>query len=537
MRRKTRGKMPRTVKNSGYGEGGASQRSNILKAWHPLKASPKSDINAHLFTLRNRAADQSINTPIGAAAIKTSAMHTVGDGLHVFPRLKFKTLGLTPDEARAWTRKTMQEFDLWANSKDCDLTRRNNFYDMQDIAYVSYLTDGDSFALFKRRLPTPQMPYSLRIQLLEANRISNPMGRDYFGTLGPYAVEMKAPNPNNRIISGVEINKDGAVVAYWVSNRVPWDPTDIEQAPEWVRVKAFGSETGTPNMLQICHDLRPEQYRGVPYLAPVIETLKQVSRYTNAELTAAIIKSFFALFFTEETAGQSIEDVLPGTGVAAEDAKAPTVDPSEYSLSAGTMNALPKGVDVKTVDASNSMSTFEIFTKALEKQIGAAIGQPYEVLMKTFNSSYSASRAALLQAWDEYKTRRKWFARDFCQPVYEAWLTEAVATGRVEAPGFFDDPAIRAAWCNADWFGPSMSILDPVKDVTGSALRVKYGLSTREREAAEMTGTDFEENLEQLAYEKQKTEALGLDMGNAEVLAGKLAQQQPAQSTEGGDTT
>ena len=179
---------------------------------------------------------------------------------------------------------------------------------------------------------------------------------------------------------------------------------DIEQAPEWVRVKAFGSETGTPNMLQICHDLRPEQYRGVPYLAPVIETLKQVSRYTNAELTAAIIKSFFALFFTEETAGQSIEDVLPGTGVAAEDAKAPTVDPSEYSLSAGTMNALPKGVDVKTVDASNSMSTFEIFTKALEKQIGAAIGQPYEVLMKTFNSSYSASRAALLQAWDEYKT-------------------------------------------------------------------------------------------------------------------------------------
>ena len=535
MRRKTRGKMPRTVKNSGYGEGGASQRSNILKAWHPLKASPKSDINAHLFTLRNRAADQSINTPIGAAAIKTSAMHTVGDGLHVFPRLKFKTLGLTPDEARAWTRKTMQEFDLWANSKDCDLTRRNNFYDMQDIAYVSYLTDGDSFALFKRRLPTPQMPYSLRIQLLEANRISNPMGRDYFGTLGPYAVEMKAPNPNNRIISGVEINKDGAVVAYWVSNRVPWDPTDIEQAPEWV--KAFGSETGTPNMLQICHDLRPEQYRGVPYLAPVIETLKQVSRYTNAELTAAIVKSFFALFFTEETAGQSIEDVLPGTGVAAEDAKAPTVDTSEYSLSAGTMNALPKGVDVKTVDASNSMSTFEIFTKALEKQIGAAIGQPYEVLMKTFNSSYSASRAALLQAWDEYKTRRKWFARDFCQPVYEAWLTEAVATGRIEAPGFFDDPAIRAAWCNADWFGPSMSILDPVKDVTGSALRVKYGLSTREREAAEMTGTDFEENLEQLAYEKQKTEALGLDMGNAEVLAGKLAQQQPAQSTEGGDTT
>lgn len=541
MRRKSRmrGKNGAAIKNTGYSEGGASQHSNILKAWHPLKASPKSDIDAHLFTLRNRAADESINTPIGAAAIKTSAMHTVGDGLHVFPRLKFKTLGMTPEEARAWTRKTMQEFDLWANSKDCDITRRNNFYDMQDIVYTSYLTDGDAFALFKRRPPTPNMPYSLRVQVLEANRVSNPMGKDYFGTLGPYAVEMSAPNPNNRIISGVEINKDGAIVAYWVSNRVPWDLVDINGAAEWVRVEAFGRQTGAPNVLQICHDLRPEQYRGVPYLAPVIETLKQVTRYTNAELTSAIVKSFFALFFTESTAGQSIADVLPGPGVPAEDARAPSVDPNEYSLAAGTLNALPKGVDVKSIDASNSMSTFEVFTKSLVKQIGAAIGQPYEVLMKSFNSSYSASRAALLQAWDEYKIRRKWFARDFCQPVYEAWLAEAVATGRIEAPGFFDDPLIRAAWCNADWFGPSMSILDPVKDVTGSALRTTYGLSTREREAAEMTGTDLEENLEQLAYEKKVIESLGLEAGNPEVLADKLTtSQQPAKEpTEGGEAT
>ena len=546
MRRKRnpRGKTRTVIKNTGYSDGGASMTSSILKGWRPLKASPKSDIDAHLFTLRNRASDESINTPIGAAAIRTSAMHTIGDGLHVFPRLKFKALGLTPEEARAWSRKTMQEFDLWADSKDCDLTRRNNFYDMQDIAYTAYLTDGDAFALFKRRMPTPTMPYSLRLQILEGNRISNPMGKDYFGVLGPYAVEMSAPNPNNRIISGVEIDRDGAVVAYWVSNRVPWDPVDVSKAPEWVRVEAFGCETGTPNVLQICHDMRPEQYRGVPYLAPVIETLKQVTRYTKAELTAAIIKSFFALFFTESTAGRSIEDVLPGVGVAAEEANAPSVDPSEYSLAAGTMNALPKGVDVKTVDASNSMSTYELFTRSNIQQIAAALGQPYEVLMKSFNSSYSASRAALLQAWDEYKTRRKWFARDFCQPVYEAWLTEAVATGRIDAPGFFDDPAIRAAWCNADWFGPSMSILDPVKDVTGSALRVTYGLSTREREAAEMTGTDLEENLEQLAYERKKIQDLGLEMGNPEVLAGTLVQQEnvppqqsDAQPTEGGETT
>lgn len=107
--------------------------------------------------------------------------------------------------------------------------------------------------------------------------------------------------------------------------------------------------------------------------------------------------------------------------------------------------------------------------------------------------------------------------RDFCQPVYEAWLTEAVAIGRLDAPGFFADPVIKAAHCNANWHGPTMSILDPVKDITGSALRVQYGYSTREHEAAEMTGTDFEENLDQLLKINQPTETDTTDAAQAAI--------------------
>jgi capsid protein len=154
--------------------------------------------------------------------------------------------------------------------------------------------------------------------------------------------------------------------------------------------------------------------------------------------------------------------------------------------------------------------------------------------MKHFTSSYSASRAALLQAWDEYKQRRVWFARDFCQPVYEVWLAEAVALGRIDCPGFFDDPAIRKAWCNAEWFGPTMSILDPVKDVNGSILRVQSGLSTGEREAAEMTGSDYEENLQQAAYEKALRESLGLPDATGEK-GGEKDEQQKDNDTDNDD--
>lgn len=527
---KARARMPTSkeaaqIKNSGYSEGGASRTSSILKSYLPVRSSAKSDIDANLPLLRSRSADQAINTPIGAAAIQTSAIHTIGAGLKLFPRIRYQELGLSHEEARTWQKKTRREFDLWASSKHSDLYRRNNFYDLQDMAYIAYLVDGDAFALFRRKPPTHYMPYSLRLQILEGNRISNPMDGSFPGGLGPFAVEMVSPDTGNRIVSGVEIDADGAVEAYWVCNKVQGDPVEAAKIEKWVRVKAFGDLSGMPNIVQICHDIRSEQYRGVPYLAPVIETLKQVSRYTNAELTAAIIKSFFALFFTNNPSGAS-DMPAPSTygmgeGREGYDPNAPVVDVSEYGLGPGTLNALPAGVDVKAVDAGRSMSTFDAFVSQLVKQIGAAIGVPYEVIMKNFTSSYSASRAAMLQAWEEFKLRRTWFARDFCQPVYEVWLTEAIAIGRIEAPGFFDDPAIRAAWCHADWYGPTMSILDPVKDITGSALRVQYGLSTREREAAEMTGTDFEENLDQLAWEKERIDALGLSMGNPEVLAGQ----------------
>lgn len=524
-RKKIAAKQNMRIQNSGYSEGGASHTSNILKAWNPMKLSSKSDIDWNLKTLRNRAADEAINTPIGAAAIYSSATHAVGTGLTLFPRPKAKLLGLTPEQAKEWTRRAQAEFQMWAESKDCDIYRRNNFYDLQHIAYLSYLTDGDAFALFRRKMPTRMAPYSLRIQLLEANRVSNPLDS---GMANLNSVEMFAPTPGHRIVSGVEVDADGAVDGYWISNKVPHDYADITGVTQWVKVKAAGEETGIPNILQICHDTRADQYRGVPYLAPVLETLKQTSRYTTAELASAIVKSFFSLFFTETPSGSTLDNVLGSS--FDDDPTAPCVDVGEYALGPGTLNALPSGVDVKSVDASNAQSTFGIFIEALLKQVGAALGQPYEVLMKSFTSSYSASRAALLQAWDEYKQRRIWFARDFCQPIYEVWLTEAVALGRIDAPGFFDDPIIRAAWCNAEWFGPTMSILDPVKDVNGSHLRVMYGLSTREREAAEMTGSDYEENLEQLAYEKSLMDAKGITEAED-----KAAAPAAPSNTEGGD--
>lgn len=505
-----RGAAP-SVKNSGYSEGGASRTRTALRGYYPLKSSTKADVDVNLPLLRNRSTDLFYNSAVGAGAINSSRNNVIGAGLRVSPKIDYKLLGLTAEQAKKWQRNTLREFNLWAESKACDLYRKNNFYDMQDIVYLSYLIDGDAWAAIKYRKPLPGCPYCTRIQLFEASRVCNPDATTAFGPVSPWAVETINPKNGNRIISGVEIDADGAVVAYWVANRVPFDLTNPAGKLDWVRVEAYGKRSGRLNVLQISHEERPEQYRGVPYIAPAIEVLKQVSRYTSAELTAAIVKSYFTLFFTsKDSSTGDMGDVLNSTYAPHERVVPEDLDGIE--VGAGTLNLLPEGIDVKAIDGSRNLSTFEPFVNNLICQIGASLGIPSEVLLSRFQSSYSAARAALLQAAAVFRTRRTWFARDFCKPIYEAWLAEAVAIGRVKAPGFGSDPVITKAWSGADWFGPVMGMLDPVKEVKGAQLRVQLGVSTLEREAAELTGTDFDNNVDQIAIEQETWRSKGLAM-------------------------
>lgn len=518
-RHPTNSGIPRII-NSGYSEGGASRTRTALKGYYPLKSSTKADVDINLPLLRSRSTDLYYNSAVGAGAINSSRNNVIGAGLRVSPKIDYKLLGFTAEQAKEWQRKTLREFNLWAESKACDLYRKNNFYDMQDIVYLSYLIDGDAWAAIKYRKPLPNCPYCTRIQLFEASRVCNPDASAVYDTASPWTVETINSKTGNRIISGVEIDQDGAVVAYWIANRVPFDLTNPAGKLEWVRVEAYGKRSGRQNVLQISHEERSEQYRGVPYIAPAIEVLKQVSSYTSAELTAAIVKSYFTLFFTSNNGStSSLDDVLSSTYAPHERVAPEDLDGIE--VGAGTLNLLPEGIDVKAIDGSRNLSTFEPFVNNLICQIGASLGIPSEVLLSRFQSSYSAARAALLQAAAVFRTRRTWFARDFCQPVYESWLAEAVAIGRVKAPGFGSDPVITKAWSGADWFGPVMGLLDPVKEVNGAALRIKYGFSTAEREAAELTGTDFDSNVDQISIEHGTWDAKGIEVPKADKTGGE----------------
>lgn len=483
-----------SIKNSGYDEGGASRRRNATKGWQADSRSPQEDIDLNLSLLRQRSRSLFMTSPIATSAIKTNRTNVVGAGLQLKSRIDFNIIGISHLQADEIEKQIEREFALWAESKLCDVAGLNDFYELQQIAIMSWLINGDNFALIHQQGITSYMPYGLRIHLIEGDRVCNP------NTIGDKVnLRIKATN-GNRIYNGVEIDKNGLVVAYYVCSSHP--NSSLEMQKSWTRVEARGKNTGLPNVLHVMEAERPEQYRGVPYLAPVVESLKQLTRYTEAELMAAVINSFFTVFIKTV---DSIETPDDFTGISEENADLPLPD---YKMGPGAINFLQEGESIEIADAKRPNVNFDGFVTSMTKYIGAALEIPTELLTKSFTSSYSASRAALLEAWKAFRMRRTWFANDFCQPMYEIWLAEAVARGRVQAPGFFNDPLIRKAYCRAEWNGPAPGMLNPVQEVDAATRRVENGFSTRERETIEMNGGDFDRNVEQLILENEKMRAM-----------------------------
>ena len=220
---------------------------------------------------------------------------------------------------------------------------------------------------------------------------------------------------------------------------------------------------------------------------------------------AAVITSMLTVFVKKKSGSDGLQDSFENDGQP-EVAKAPT----ELKLGNGLIVDLEEDEDIETVDPTRPNSAFDPFFDAIVKQIGAAVEQPSDIILKQFNKSYSASRAAFLQAWQFYKTRRVWLARHFCQPIYVEWLREAVIIGRIQAPGFLEDPAMRFAWAGAEWQGPAPGQLDPLKEVLAAKKRVDEDFSTRSKETTELTGGDFDINVQQRTREEKKRRAGGL---------------------------
>ncbi len=483
--------------NSGYSHYGASRTKANVRGWNSYSGSAKEDIEDNLDLLRQRSRDAYMGIPSATAALKTLRTNVIAGGLMPSPQIDGDYLKMTSGQVEDLQAQILREFSLWADSTACDADRVDDFYGLQQLAFLSSLMNGDAFATLTLK-PRPQQPYDLRVRLIEADRVCSPNYRDRMtrGTVLGRDVES--------IVQGVETDEDGEIIAYWIANKHPRSYTTLKPQ-DWKRVEVYGKKTGMKNILHIMQRERAGQRRGVPILAPVLETLKQLERYAEAETTAALLGAIFTVFvkkgsITDEGPfGQMMREELLNRVTGGGER-----DPNDLELGAGLIMDLEMGESVDTVETQHPHSGYDTFMMARMKQASSALEIPVNVLYKHFDVNFSCARGALNEFWRTCGMMRDWFSEDFCQPIYEMWFTEAVARGRIDAPGYFDDPAVRKAYTDCKWNGPARTAMNPSQEVEAAMKRVEAGFSTAAEETAQLTGGDYNRNIRQRLLEAQR---------------------------------
>lgn len=469
---------------------GALLGRRTLGSWAILPQDADSALLPDLTVLRERSRDLVRNNPLAGGAINTAVTNVVGTGLKLQARPDREVLNLTDEQADQWEGSVEREFRMWATKAQyCDMRKTLTFADIQELVFRQTLENGDAFTIIGRE-KEKGFPYTMRLQLVEADRVCN----------------KNQAKDTEKLSGGVEKGDNGAPVNYHIMDQHPGNWI-YRSGYTWTIVPAFGEKSGLRNVIHNYKMLRPGQTRGVPFLSPVIETLKQLGRYTEAELMGTVVSALFTVFIKSEFGTTGLG---PMQGDATVEASVGSGD-KDIKLGNGALIGLRPGESIETADPKRPNSAFDMFIKAILEQVGVSLEIPFEILIGHFSSSYSASRAALLEAWRFFRGRRRWLGTSFCQIVYENFLYEAVSLGRIAAPGFFSDPLLRDAYCGAIWIGDPPSQIDPVKEIDAAEKRLSLCLSTRDEETVSLTGGDFEANFPRIKKEKAMLEEIGID--------------------------
>jgi len=460
--------------NALEGFSGASKKRKSTSRWRTLNNDPGEILLDAKEILSERSEDLDRNNPLACGAISSLEENIIGTGLRVQSMIDSSYLGLTDDEASEWQAQAERIFKLWACKQTADAKQEQNFYSMQATAFVAALLTGDCFAQRQFRKS------------------------DFLGTCWRLVDSTRVCNPGKatdtrKISGGIERDAFGAPRIYHVTNIHPWS---TKEKIVWRQISPYSRDGYTRDFIHAFRKRAVSEPRGRPILSPVIEALKQIGRYTEAELQAAVVSGLFTVFVKSPDGNVEI-DAFDGDQEESE-----PEDP-DYGLGNGAVVGLAEGEEITTANPGRPNSGFDPFVLAILRQIGVALGLPYELMIKHFTASYSASRAALNEAQRSFRQRRKWFADSFCQPIYESVIIEAVSKGYLSAPGFFDDYQVRSAYLSTQWAGDAWGSLDPLKDVNAAEKRLDLGITTRSQETLEYNGGDYEKNAMQRTKESK----------------------------------
>lgn len=500
-------------------------RDQQLDGWHPANLSADSSWVWNKDQAVARVHDLLEREPWAQGGVDRKMDMIIGASWRPSIKPDAEALGITPQEATALGRAYERAHRGWAEDPLCrgDLEQTQNFSFQLHMATAEQQTGGDGVGVLRWR-PDRGWGYRTALQIIDASRLSNPMGR-----------------PQSDLLrGGIEFHpEDGSPEAYHFRNAHPGDlfMGAAAKAYTWERV-ARRQPWGRPQVLHLYAKDRPGQSRGVSRLVAALSRFKGLSRYSAAELGNAVMNAMVAATITSSFDPAVAEQHLTTNAVGDYHALRQSV----YDANPPTMNGtriqhLFPGDELKFLTTGREANGFATFTMTFLRSIAAGLGIMYEQLTGDWSQvNYSAARFAFIDIWRGIQKDRARVAMMFATPCLLAVLEDAVDSGLVQlpdnCPGLYE---ATAAHLRVKWIGPARGWVDPVKEPAGALMQMALGATTGEDIAADQGG-DLDTIIPTLADEAKRWRAAGLmPPSMADMLAAvKTADGQPPAPTDEG---
>ena len=325
--------------------------------------------------------------------------------------------------------------------------------------------------------------------------------------IDPCHIPVGLSDEKKRISMGIEYDANWVPVAYYVSDAkgAHTFSTGMFGSGKYRRVPA-------ESMLHFFTPERPNQGRGVSFLASPIQRLHMLDQYEEATLVGARIASSKMGFFYDDI---NDENAQPYSGADTDGAPA-LIDPETgrsydeenfIDIEAGQFEDI--GTKKFTAfDPGYPPAGYDEYTSSILRSISAGLNIPYYQLSHDLRKvNYSTAREARLDAVDSWRDQQGQMRDAILDPIFDAWL--GVQLLRDEFTGYteLDKPRLSAhRWQFRGW-----SWIDPQKEANANLLQVQMGIKSPSEIVSEQ-GRDYEQVVDQIAKDMELARSKGVDV-------------------------
>lgn len=469
----------------------AARMDRLAADWMATAQSINQELRSDLDRLRARGRELGNNNDYAKKFVGMVKDNIIGPG-GVRLQVRIEDRPGKPDRlASAAIESAWEEWQAVA-----DVAGRQHFRDMCETMVGGLPTDGEFLVRMVRGADAGNR-FNFALQLIDVDRIDT----TYCGRWG-----------DNTVIMGVEVNAYRRPVAVHIFAAHPNDGQHSSR--QRIRLPL-------EDVIHAYKVERPEQLRGIPWMAAGMLSLHHLGNFKLAALLAAEHGANHYGFFTTPD-GQA-----PIGAPDQRDGQAITVSQPGY------YDTLPMGVQFTPYDSKYPEQNFGPFVKTTLQRIASGWGVAYHSLANDLEGvSFSSIRSGTLEERDRWMGDQQWFIDVALERIYRAWLQMALLSGAITMPNGSALPASKLdKFSRHEWQPRRWEWVDPKADTEANILKVRAGLMSPQDLSAAM-GYDFEDTLDAIAAAQKLAKEKGVQLPAYDALPGAGASAGQAAVTQ-----